>query len=79
MSDTPDFNVPGPALFYISTQDESGLQSVQRVDLTAVQEDRERALCRALLHHALKLLDEAEDPAGLLTLARSAVAPMDGA
>ncbi|MCX4571597.1 hypothetical protein OOK48_35340 [Streptomyces viridodiastaticus] len=79
MTDTPDFNVPGPALFYLSTQDESGLQSVHRVDLTAVQEDRERALCRALLQHAMALMDEAEDPAGLLALARSAVAPVDGA
>ena len=79
MTATSDFNVPGPALFYCSTQDESGLQSVCRVDLTAVPTDRERALCRALLHHALKLLDEAENPAGLLALARSVVAPMDGA
>lgn len=69
----------GPALLFVSSPTQDGTQHVQRVDLTAVEDARERALCRALLHHALTLLDEAEDPAGLISLARSVVAPMEGA
>jgi hypothetical protein len=54
------FAVPGPALFYVSTPGTDGTQSVQRLDLEAVHDPRERAVCRALLHHALALLDATE-------------------
>jgi hypothetical protein len=73
------FAVPGPALLYVSSPGQDGTQSVARVDLNAVETQRERALCRALLHHALALLDEAEDPVGLLALARATMTPVDGA
>lgn len=51
----------GPALVYTSSPDPNGTQTVTRVDLTAVEEPRERALCRALLHHALSVLDDADN------------------
>jgi hypothetical protein len=55
---TVHVTVNGPALLYISTKDRHGTQTVQRVDLTAPADSRERALCRALLTHALELLDQ---------------------
>ncbi|MEV5915766.1 hypothetical protein AB0M00_43650 [Streptomyces chartreusis] len=50
----------GPALLYTSSVDNQGTQSVQRIDLDAPGDPRERAICRALLHHALALLDASE-------------------
>jgi hypothetical protein len=50
----------GPALFYVTTQNQNGTQSVQRIDLDCPAEPRERAVCRALLAHALALLDASE-------------------
>lgn len=51
----------GPAIWYASTPDSSGPgQSVQRIDLDAPADHRERAICRSLLHHALALLDATE-------------------
>lgn len=50
----------GPALHYTSTMNGDGLQSIQRLDLEAPEGSRERAVCRALLHHALALLDATE-------------------
>lgn len=49
----------GPCLIYISP-DGQGLTSLTLVDRVAVDDPRERAICRALLLHALALLDEAE-------------------
>ncbi|MFJ7297620.1 hypothetical protein [Streptomyces collinus] len=54
------FVAQGPALFYVSTSGPDTTQSVQRLDLGAVHDPRERAVCRALLHHALALLDATE-------------------
>lgn len=54
------FAVQGPAVFYVSTSGPNAAQSVQRLDLEAVSDPRERAVCRALLHHALALLDASE-------------------
>lgn len=55
------FAVHGPAIFYVSTSGGPiGTQSVQRLDLEAVHDPRERAVCRALLYHALALLDATE-------------------
>jgi hypothetical protein len=55
-----EFNVSGPALFYLCTQEYDGGQTIRRVDLSAAEGIRERAICRALLHHALALLDATE-------------------
>ena len=54
------FAVTGPALFYVSSPNPSGTQNVQRADLDTPTDPRERALVRALLHHALTLLDASE-------------------
>ncbi|GHC36861.1 MULTISPECIES: hypothetical protein [Streptomyces rochei group] len=67
----------GPALVYISSPALNGTHAIARVDLNAVETPRERALCRALLHHALALLDDAENP--LHTLTHDVVALEDGA
>ncbi|AWT42595.1 MULTISPECIES: hypothetical protein [Streptomyces] len=48
----------GPALTYIGTPDDSGVWLTTRVDRVAPADPRERAICRALLVHALRLLDE---------------------
>jgi hypothetical protein len=57
----PDpFITTGPALFYVTTQQADATQSVQRIDLDYTGDPRERAICRALLHHALALLDASE-------------------
>lgn len=51
----------GPALTYIGAPHE-GTQTSLRVDMRALEDPRERAICRALLHHALALLDASEPP-----------------
>jgi hypothetical protein len=53
-------SVTGPALFYISTAGPNGIQQVQRADLEPPTDPRERALSRALLLHALALLDASQ-------------------
>jgi hypothetical protein len=52
--------VTGPALLYVSSVDNRGTQAVQRADQEALDYPRERSLCRALLRHALDLLDATE-------------------
>ncbi|MCL8016900.1 hypothetical protein [Streptomyces sp. AS02] len=52
--------ITGPAIHYTSSPDNLGMQTVQRIDLDAPGDPRERAICRALLHHALALLDASE-------------------
>ncbi len=53
--------VMGPALCYISTGGEDGTHRSTRVDLQSLGDNsRERAVCRALLRHALALLDATE-------------------
>jgi hypothetical protein len=47
----------GPALLYVHDR-ESGASTF--VDQQAPTDPRERALCRALLHRALELLDDTE-------------------
>lgn len=60
----PDPVVPnigeGPALLYRSSRDPQGVRLIAHVDHQAVEDPRERALCRALLLHALSLLDASE-------------------
>lgn len=60
--DTISLSVSGPALFYVSSPGQNGTQSVQRVDWSSLEgsDPRERAICRALLRHALALLDATE-------------------
>lgn len=64
MAPTTDNTAPpittGPALQYTSSLHDNGTQSVQRIDLEPPNDPRERAICRALLHHALALLDASE-------------------
>lgn len=47
----------GPALCYLSTNG----TAFTKVDEQAPDNTRERAVCRALLHHAIALLDQADD------------------
>lgn len=47
----------GPLIAYRST---TGTYTA--IDTEAVTDERERAICRALLDHALKLLDTADEP-----------------
>jgi len=56
----------GPSLVYSGTLHQ-GSQRALRVDLGSPEDPRERALCRALLHHALALLD-ASEPARTVAL-----------
>ena len=61
--DSGDYLPAGPALLYVHDDHDPGTRTVTRVDHDPVRVDnwgRERALCRALLLHALHLLDEAE-------------------
>ena len=54
---------PGPTLAYITSRDgDPEIHRVQLVDREAPEDPRERAICRALLLHALRLL-EASEPA----------------
>ncbi|WP_394436209.1 hypothetical protein [Streptomyces sp. SGAir0957] len=49
----------GPTLAYATTSD-TGDRIVQYIDRAAVEDPRERAICRALLQHAMDLLDRTE-------------------
>jgi hypothetical protein len=61
MAGATDFPaITGPALIYTTSVDNKGAQAVQRIDLDSPGDPRERAICRALLHHALALLDASE-------------------
>lgn len=57
---TDQIAATGPALHYTSSIGNHGSQTVQRIDLDSPGDPRERAICRALLHHALALLDATE-------------------
>ncbi|MFD7999957.1 hypothetical protein [Streptomyces mirabilis] len=62
-----DLTIPthrGPALFYASTERGDGTSTVTQVDVMVLEEPRERALCRALLVHALAELDRATAAGG---------------
>lgn len=50
----------GPGLYYASSEQPDGTSTVTRIDKQPPEDPRERALCRALLMHALALLDRAE-------------------
>lgn len=54
---TPD---RGPQLVYASYDPKENLAHLVPVDRIPVEDPRERALCRALLLHALTLLDASE-------------------
>ncbi|MGW3196279.1 hypothetical protein ACWDBD_17170 [Streptomyces sp. NPDC001118] len=60
MTDTPT----GPALTYTTSQDTDGVQRTVPIDRETLTDPRERALCKALLWHALKLVEEADRAAG---------------
>ncbi|MDX3576007.1 hypothetical protein [Streptomyces sp. FL07-04A] len=60
-----DITIPGqrtPALYYAATEQSDGTTTITRIDRQPVDDPRERALCRALLLHALAELDRAERP-----------------
>lgn len=60
-----DVTIPaqrGPALYYTGSEQGDGTSTVTRIDLQPPDDPRERALCRALLTHALRLLNQAEAP-----------------
>lgn len=52
----------GPGLAYTSAVSAAGVWVTTPIDHRAVTDPRDRAICRALLNHALSLLD-AEDKA----------------
>lgn len=55
-----DLTIPaqrGPALYYASTEQPDGTATVTRIDRQPPEDPRERALCRALLTHALAVID----------------------
>lgn len=56
----PDDLNPGPHLVYRSTRDPNGTRTHHLIDMAAPEDPRERAICRALLLHALALLDASE-------------------
>lgn len=56
---TDDQN-PGPHLVYRSARDLNGTRMHYLIDMAAPEDPRERAICRALLTHALALLDATE-------------------
>lgn len=59
----PTITVPaagGPKLLFVSSGARGQHTTVTHIDTTAVEDPRERALCRALLQHALALLDASE-------------------
>lgn len=53
----------GPRLTYRTDVTSDGTWSLIDVDRAAPADPRDRAICRALLTHALRLLDEAEQEA----------------
>ncbi|MGW6566464.1 hypothetical protein [Streptomyces sp. NPDC054975] len=50
----------GPALIYVGSTDAQDVRLINYADRGAIEDPRERALCRALLVHALALLDATE-------------------
>lgn len=50
----------GPQLTFTAGPDASGNALMTDVDRTAPTDPRDRAICRALLLHALRLLNEAD-------------------
>ncbi|MCI3153206.1 hypothetical protein ELQ39_15845 [Streptomyces sp. GB4-14] len=54
------YNPTGPLLTYTSTLNDDGTQDCTHIDRVPVTDPRERAICRALLLHALALLDASE-------------------
>ncbi|WP_405554297.1 hypothetical protein [Streptomyces sp. NBC_01171] len=52
--------IGGPRLTFTAGPDRNGSEQLIDVDRHAPTDPRERALCRALLTHALRLLDESE-------------------
>jgi hypothetical protein len=61
-----DAHDPGPHLVYRSTRD-NDLRTHALIDREALTDPRERAICRALLLHALALLEDSE-PSRLVTI-----------
>jgi hypothetical protein len=58
-----DITIPaqrGPALYYVGSERGDGTSTVTAIDKQPVEDPRERALCRALLTHALAELDRSE-------------------
>ncbi|MET7437003.1 hypothetical protein ACFYQQ_01060 [Streptomyces sp. NPDC005496] len=62
----PDDLDPGPHLVYRATRD-NDMRVHALVDREALTDPRERAICRALLLHALALLEDTE-PTRLVTI-----------
>lgn len=63
MNTPDDVTIPagrGPILVFTSPNGQGLGVNTTFVDREAVQDPRERAICRALLLHALSLLDQAE-------------------
>ena len=61
MTDQPSISIPfasGPTLAYIHSEDDTATL-IDRIPVTS-DKHRERAICRALLQTALKLLDDSE-------------------
>jgi hypothetical protein len=51
---------PGPHLVYRGTRDLDGTRTHWLIDMASPTDPRERAICRALLTHAIALLDASE-------------------
>lgn len=51
----------GTGLVFVSTPTSTGNRVVSFPDRQAVADRRDRAICKALLRHALDLIEEAED------------------
>lgn len=49
-----------PALTYHGSENLDGTHTIHPVDRSVPEDPRERAICRALLQHALALLDASE-------------------
>jgi hypothetical protein len=49
-----------PALFFHGSEQLDGTHTVHPIDRLAPEDPRERAICRALLQHAIALLDATE-------------------
>lgn len=58
---TRDLALNGPALFYVTTE-ENETRTVVWVDRSAPNDQRERSVCYALILHALALVDYREKP-----------------
>ncbi|MFI8448213.1 hypothetical protein [Streptomyces erythrochromogenes] len=56
MTDRPPFTLRSPSVVYAATDGDTWTA----IDVMAVTDPRERAICRALLQHALTLLDASE-------------------